>query len=242
LGGFDLDASLDAFDRARDGMPAGSQRRQAKVGADGEFRLDYSRAKTRSSERISHQLWLRATREVEEPLAPPIEARFDVVVPESGEVDVGVVKLAPPPRIVAGRVVDDDGQPVEAASVRVEVDNPPNVPKFPYRSVHLTGTRSASDGRFEIRGEIPDGRLKVGAARGGFLAAKPVPFRAGEPDVTLQLRMGGGLEGSVRLPEGFALEMLHARLLLASDRGRTQETQRIRADGGFDFGLLVPEL
>src|SRR6185369_11857611 len=110
-----------------------------------------------------------------------------------------------------------------------------------YRIVHLTGTRSAADGRFEIRGEIPPGRLKVVASRAGFLAAKPVAFDAGAPDVTLQLRMGGGVAGLVRLPEGFASDLLHARLRLASDN-RTSEVQRVSPDGSFEFGLLLPEL
>jgi len=239
LGGFELDASLDAFDRARDGMEVGSVRRRTKAESDGAFRLDYSRGATPSSSRYSNQLWLRATRDADEPLAQPIEARFDVVVPESGEVDVGVVKLAPPPLIVGGSVVDDDGLPVEAASVRVQIDKPV---KELYRIVHLTGTRSAADGRFEIRGEVPPGRLQVVASRGGFLGAKPVAFDAGAPDVTLQLRMGGGVEGSVRLPEGFAFELLHARLRLASNRGRTSVVQRLRSDGGFEFGMVQPEL
>jgi hypothetical protein len=239
LGGFDLDASLDAFDRARDGTPAGNSAQRVKCDADGAFRLDYSRAGMRTTVATSHQLWLRALRDFDEPLAQPIEARFDVVVPESGEVDVGVVRLAPPPLIVGGRVVDDDGLPVEAAGVRVQIDKP--VQEL-YRIVHLIGTRSAADGRFEIRGEIPPGRLKVVASRGGFLAAKPVAFDAGAPDVTLQLRMGGGVAGFVRLPEGFAFELLFARLRLASDNGRTSEVQRVDPDGRFEFGLLLPEL
>lgn len=238
LGGFDLDASLDAFNRARDGTPEGSSAQRVKCDADGAFRLDFSRSGMRTTTATSHQLWLRALRDFDEPLAPPAEARFDVVVPESGEVDVGVVKLAPPPLIVGGSVVDDDGLPVEAAGVRIQIDKPV---KELYRTVHLIGTRSGADGRFEVRGDIPPGRLKVVASRGGFLSAKPVAFDAGAADVSLQLRIGGSVAGFVRLPEGFASGLLHARLRLASDNGRT-EVQRVDPDGRFEFGMLQPEL
>jgi hypothetical protein len=237
LGGFDLNASLDAFDVDKGGVPAGSSRAQTKLESDGGFRLDWSRSGTQSSRRFVHKVWLRAVSDADAPLPMPLEAKVDVVVPERGVVDIGTVKLAPAPRIVAGVVVDDEGQPVEAANLKLTIEGPPT----PYVALHRVGTQSGPDGRFDVRGEIPPGRLSISASRGGYLqSGKPVRFTAGESNVTLVLRVGGALEGSIQFPEGFASNLLRVKLTLASDRAVTEE-QRVRADGGFEFALLLPE-
>lgn len=226
LGGADLRAEFDAFDP--NGKLTGSDHAGVKLDAEGAFRLDFSRGGQKGRD---GRLFLRATRDG----GAPLEGTADLSMPLAGIDEVGSVKLAPPPLIAAGMVVDDETVAVEGALVTIEVklDAPP-----PFKVNHLTAATTAADGRFELRGELLDGALSLRAQRGGYLPMKPLPFIVGASDLTLTLRMGGSLAGSVVLPEDFPAEILFARLELPGSWPMQSETQPIRGDGRFKMGLL----
>jgi hypothetical protein len=226
LGGADLRAQFDAFDP--NGKLTGSDRADVKIEADGAFRLDFSRSGQKGR---GGRLFLRATRDG----GSPLEGTADLSMPPAGIDDVGSVKLAPPPLIAAGSVVDDETIAVEGALVTIEVklDAPP-----PFKVNHLPAATTTAEGRFELRGELPDGSLSLRAQRGGYLPMRPLPFIVGASDLTLTLRMGGSLAGSVVLPDSFPPDILFARLELPGSWPMQSEGQQIRGDGRFKMGLL----
>ncbi|HEX5011878.1 MAG TPA: carboxypeptidase regulatory-like domain-containing protein [Planctomycetota bacterium] len=100
----------------------------------------------------------------------------------------------PPEAVIAGRVVDDVGAPVEGASVRAL---PPEDLPVKLRLVRVT---TGADGRFELRGLLA-GRWTVGVSAQRCVPAAPVLLTpaAGEriEDVEFQLDRGGSLAGSI---------------------------------------------
>lgn len=226
LAGADLNAQFDAFDP--NGKLTGSDRADATIDGDGGFRLDFSHGRQKGRD---GRLFLRATRDG----GSPVEATTDLTMPATGIDEVGTVKLAPPPLIASGTVVDDESVAIEGALVTIDVklDAPP-----PFKVNHLPSATTAADGRFELRGELPDGSLSLRAQRGGYLPMKPLSFIVGASDLLLTLRMGGTLAGSIVLPDDFPGDLLFARLELPGSWPMQADTQPIRGDGRFKMSLL----
>ena len=226
LGGAELHAQFDVYEES--GKLAGSDRATTTLEAGGAFRLDFSRAVMKGRE---GKLFLRATRDG----SSPAESTTAVTLPPTGITELGTIRLALPPRIAAGIVVDDESQPIEGALVTIDAKLDPPVP---FRTNHLPNATTGADGLFELRGELPDGSLSLHAQRGGYLPMKPLPFAAGASDLTLTLRMGGSLAGSIVLPDGFPSDLLFARVQLPGSWPLQADAQPIRGDGRFRFNLL----
>jgi hypothetical protein len=232
LAALTLDAQLDRFDIAKNGADAGSAAAAGPIEADGAFRLDFSRSHFRSGPDYALQFHALAVRDPDPGSAAALEARSDVTIPERGVVDVGTLTFAPPPLIASGTVVDDDERPVEDALVVVGWDSKEPIP---YRRFHIAPSQTREDGRFEVRGETPPARLTLRAMCAGYLRTKPVPVDVGSTGVTLQLKMGGEVDGSVALPDGFARELLSVRLTLGDDR----QVRNLEGDGSFRFERIA---
>jgi hypothetical protein len=226
LAGAELRAQLDVYEE--NGKLAGSDHATTTLESGGAFRLDFSRAGIKGRE---GKLFLRATREG----AAPVEASVSAMLPTTGTSELGTLRLELPPRIASGIVVDDESLPIEGALVTIDAKIEP---PLPFRTNHLPSATTGADGLFELRGETPDGSLTLRAQRGGYLPMKPLPFAAGASDLTVTLRMGGSLAGSVAMPDGFPNDVLFARVQLPGSWPMQADTQPIRGDGRFRFNLL----
>lgn len=82
-----------------------------------------------------------------------------------------------------GRVVDESGQPVDAADVRVDMMPMPPVRTLPDGTFTLTGLR--------------DGKTRVIARKNGYVEARSEDVDPSGPPITLTLRRGGTITGRV---------------------------------------------
>ncbi|MDF1799374.1 MAG: carboxypeptidase-like regulatory domain-containing protein [Planctomycetota bacterium] len=123
--------------------------------------------------------------------------------------ELGDVTCAAPPLLVAGRVLDPGGEPVEGARVGVSFLPPgaaaPSQGGSSYELRHLEGQSSkqtGADGRFAVHAATTEARLYLSAAAEGYSPSEEVPFQAGATDVEVSLAGAGSLMGSLRFPEG----------------------------------------
>jgi protocatechuate 3,4-dioxygenase beta subunit len=86
-------------------------------------------------------------------------------------------------REVTGRVIDDSGQPVSAADVRIEGE--------PFRPV-----QSDNDGTFLLAG-LRDGKLRVVAHKTGYVDAREEVDTVAQPNVTLTMGHGATIAGRI---------------------------------------------
>lgn len=123
--------------------------------------------------------------------------------------DLGDVTCAEPPLLVAGRVLDADGDPVEGGTIRVSYLPPEAEAPVPggqsYELVYIDGQstkRTGADGRFEVFASTTEPRLYLSAEAEGFSPSGMFPFRAGATSVEVILGGAGSLMGSLRFPDG----------------------------------------
>lgn len=123
---------------------------------------------------------------------------------DHGVVELGDVVMRPPPVVVAGRVLDDAGEPIYWAGVWAarfrDPDEPPGLP--PYTWVPNSPTMTDRDGRFVLTGEMPPGEYRLNAAKTGFLRTDWIPFPLGADGLEVRLAREGGLEGRIILAGG----------------------------------------
>ena len=164
---------------------------------------------------------------------------------QRGVNDVGDVVVAAPPVVLAGRVVDEAGAPVEGAHVRGRLEaGPRGAPRVV--APPLFGglfAPSDADGRFTLRARVEDSegaRWVVGAER-KRAAAEEVTALLGESDVVLVLRELGGIAGSLVVDAGIDPRSLEvwARADLESERGSDARLP-VAEDGKFVARRLAP--
>ncbi|MCA8961542.1 MAG: carboxypeptidase regulatory-like domain-containing protein, partial [Planctomycetes bacterium] len=117
-------------------------------------------------------------------------------LPHSSEsVRVGDLVLAASPLLVAGRVTDPDGNPIENASVRC----------WSPSSSSRHATRTDRDGAFSLRGSVELTTISVGVSHGGHTREELHDVPAGSTDLRIELGGAGSIAGSLAL-EGYVLE------------------------------------
>lgn len=137
---------------------------------------------------------------------PLITPDVELSGPQAWPVDLGdlVFDVAPP--LVAGRVVDAAGAPVENARVEVGVPPDPTGGGSFWMEV-LDRTRTEADGSFAMHGSADVAQLRVTAQSSALGDALPVDVSAGTTDVELVLFGIGSIvvtlaEGQLELAEG----------------------------------------
>lgn len=129
-------------------------------------------------------------------------------VPSFGDATARVeLVLGPPGALVRGRVVDELGEPVANASVRLEHTHDRAPTWGGDGSVRVdppaSFVRTDGEGRFAIDG-VPSKRVRVAAEAPDFARAE-LAVEAGDPgfdDVVLRLERGGSLRGVARYADG----------------------------------------
>lgn len=154
---------------------------------------------------------------------------------------VGDIVLGPGPLLLAGRVVDQNGRPVDDVELDVYWKSASNTwPGLHDRYIHV----KQGDGRFALHshhGMPPHAKdLKVLVRHPmrfrGYDAGEP--FEAGETGRTIVINLGGGIAGSVDL-RGVSARTIRLALLLGPAR---RVGTAIRRDGSFEVTGLRPGL
>ncbi len=116
-----------------------------------------------------------------------------------GTTELGDFALSEVPVLAAGTVVDSRGRPVEAAAVQASQLQSAADPDTASAGVlRVFGSRSDSQGRFEIRGDGPIRTLRIEAVKAGF-AGEAILVPAGELKARIVLEEAGAISGRVLL-------------------------------------------
>lgn len=144
---------------------------------------------------------------------------------------------------VAGKVIDDLGEPVAGARVQVKRGGIMDQEIFAVMSGATTGhATSDADGRFRLE-DVTPGRLRLRATRAGFAAGDSVrvEVEAGKAseDVVITLDHGGSIDGRLLLAPGASLSDWD--VYAGEARGGSSPTAAVlAADGTFHIGNLAP--
>jgi hypothetical protein len=177
-----------------------------------------------------------------------------------GIIDLGQIVMMEAPVVVSGRVVDDRERPIPKVSIDAAT------PGWGGSSPFAPSSRlTDAEGRFSIRSIADSGEVRLSFACAGYHAPAAVadpnqrdhghdprvpaarpPTRGlmtvpiGTHDVTLVLRRGGGLVGSLRLDPGVALETVQVSLQAEVTRPGSARRVELGPDGSFAVESLAP--
>ncbi len=165
---------------------------------------------------------------------------FDVTpYAEPIEHDAGDVVLGPGKLIVGGRVVDQDGLPLDDAEFAVMRLTRPGF----WSGLNNTFTHRLGDGRFSLhchRGaDVPPGDLNLNVKHRLKVADDGVgeSFKLGETGRTFVITLGGGIAGSIDLRDRPA-----RTVWLSVSQGRRSVGSGVREDGTFEVAAFSPGL
>lgn len=157
-----------------------------------------------------------------------------------GETEVGPIRLALPPLLAGGRVVDHQGRPIVGATVSLAQEVPSQVPgrASSWRPAWNPRTTTGETGTFALRGRLDATRIRVKASRPGYIQIAEMETPPGTGNLEVRLEAAGAVEGSLLFPEGFPKWLIHVRLV---GPGHTEAIQGVawRLDGCFEW-LAVP--
>ncbi|MCC6409424.1 MAG: hypothetical protein IT453_19855 [Planctomycetes bacterium] len=119
-----------------------------------------------------------------------------------GRHDLGDVTLTRPPLIAGGRVIDDAGEPVGGASVVAwrSSDDPGSDPFI--GSPETGGTRTDTEGAFELRGRLTRDFTGVYVQDDRYLPLAPVRVDVGTEGLELVLDRGANFTGALLVDPG----------------------------------------
>lgn len=154
-----------------------------------------------------------------------------------GVYDLGDVMFESAPILVAGRVVDAAGAPIEGVHLQVEQWSHQPVRSDPiYRGVDGARARSDQDGAFRICCDAPEEALRLRAQSAAFLTPPPLDFVAGREGVVVVMSAAGSVTGTLRFPVGGSFHVA-AHLLPDAGGSSLQTTVNAGPDsvGKFHF-------
>jgi protocatechuate 3,4-dioxygenase beta subunit len=165
------------------------------------------------------------------------------------EIDLGQITLNGE-QLVAGRVVDDAGQPVPEAIVTLDGWNSDRFvlaggdsSRRGGRSVARRQATSDAEGRFWF-GAVAPGSYRLFARQTGRAesASVSVLVQQGDERDDLELVFAGGLaiRGSVRDEQGRVLQDVHVSAFGEDGDTQTATSTRVQADGSFEIRGLAP--
>jgi len=149
--------------------------------------------------------------------------------------DLGDVVLAARAVLVSGRVVDEEGRAVPAASLslenRSEYDGTVRWDTFAWCEVR-------EDGRFAAYDEAPEEPLRLVFEAPEFQPVEPLEFTPGTTGLELVLRRGHALRGRVRVPAG--MSPLAIGVAAQGPRASDRREVGVQASGEFALAGLAP--
>ncbi len=115
-------------------------------------------------------------------------------------IDLGPITLARTKFVVAGKVVDEKGAPIQGAKLNVE-----SWANGYWEMQQWGQLNSDEEGQFSVYAQVGDVKLRLvsaGNEHKGFLKGGSLPFERGADDIIVVLQQSWGLEGSILLPRG----------------------------------------
>jgi len=181
----------------------------------------------------SAQFVLKALDSGDEALVDLSDVRLD-------DLDVGEIRLAPPPLLAKGRVTAWDGSPIAGAIVQLLLRDPAvggATAPLGYGVVEWEEepgcvARTNADGRFELRGDARSRPTALSVTALHFASNERLPFTPGQHGVDVVLPRASILRGRIALDRVELGEQLLLRV--TSSNGSTAST-RCQADGRFVF-------
>jgi protocatechuate 3,4-dioxygenase beta subunit len=156
---------------------AGEEERKVVTGADGSFRLQ----DLAPGGPVSLKVWKTGYRPISQAVAMPTAEPVTIVLHPASK--------------VAGRVLDEDGEPVSGARVVLIADQPGGRP-----GRMLSSAPTDEQGSFIVEGADP-GPVRLVATAAGFLASQPKPVEIPEGEdlegIEILLSQGAVVEGHV---------------------------------------------
>lgn len=187
--------------------PAGSDRRCAVVvvrtDADGRFEAPLPGSGLPNGD----VLLLMETQAIGSNLIASVQ--FQLPLPDEG-LELGDVMFGGPV-FVAGIVVDGQDQPLpDAQGNIIRLTSPAGAARAEGPRYNELGWFAGEDGRFEIRGTMPEGRYQIDSQLSGVRnwTCEPVEFRNGASDLRLRLGRKPGVYGRVVADPGIPLDSL----------------------------------
>jgi hypothetical protein len=131
-----------------------------------------------------------------------------------GTTDLGVVQLVAGPLVVAGRFVVAGALRPDRVSFAVQVDTGHRARdgSASWENVEMLAKAQRRDGTFEVRGEVPAGRLRLFFAGTQCLPIAPIEFTAGRADLAIPIEPGHALTATVLAEDSLPPRSLRARL------------------------------
>jgi len=159
-----------------------------------------------------------------------------------GENDLGDIRLGELPLLLAGKVVDPKGKPIQGALVLVREKRSFGPDEKLSFWVPLSGSpaRTDKEGKFAIAEKSESSQLKVTAMKDGFAPAEWVPATPGEEDLILALRKGGSVKASFLVEPGFPLGDLQISLSLSGSEGKKGAMASMQIQGNQAVWTSVP--
>ena len=156
---------------------------------------------------------------------------------QAGQYELGEVILEDLPLLVAGEVRADKGPFVGEASVSVERLMPPEGDDQEAEWVH-SGllnwyAREAKGGRFEMYGRYEPGMYRLQVHAQHIMPHNPIPFRLGEKDLRVDLRLACKIAASALLPANSPEDQVRF-LLVPSDANAMRPPAEVSDDSMTD--------
>lgn len=149
--------------------------------------------------------------------------------------EVGDVVLDVGPLLVAGRVVDEDGNPLEDASVSVMASRGNGAWSGLGSYIHEKGIGNEFRLHWQRGRPFPTEELRLRAGhKFGLNTRDMTKFTIGSRGHTLVVTLGGGIAGSIESSGELPLRVI----AFSTSHRRIRVSTAVRADGSFRFGRL----
>ncbi|MBK8100393.1 MAG: carboxypeptidase regulatory-like domain-containing protein [Planctomycetes bacterium] len=149
--------------------------------------------------------------------------------------DLGELRLVLEPMLVQGQVVDDRGQPVADASLRVQTLLPESR-REAWRDAPFRTDSTDGEGRFRLHGSPPPGTQRLRAGKEGHFPTA-IPLVAVGGTVRLVLPRAGVLHGTARLPDWLHDEVASIQLRSLDDPERRPVGTALRQGKNAAFAI-----
>jgi RNA polymerase sigma factor (sigma-70 family) len=197
---------------------------RAGLRADGTFAMPLDRISADPGESFSGVLSVRVhDASGDSASEKALSGRFDAVVPSSElPTHIGTIVLREPAVFAAGRVLSDDGEPIEGAWVSLyEKFNRREDPEdFGWNYAGIDYAYTNAEGQFTVNVDRPPGEYAIRAHGEGHIDRGALRFQAGSEDMVLVLDQERHLKGRLLVPKGVDPSLLR---LVAQVPGATRE-------------------
>lgn len=172
---------------------------------------------------------------------PPLQLELPPRTLRPGLEDLGELVLSGGELVVGGRFVDDRGPYTKEVPFWIQRFEAHEDPEQQWQTVDDTLQHQDGTGRFEVRGTVAPGRMRLAFSNHGLLPMEPIEFEAGASDLQIHLATGHALAATLLVHKGTPDEGLYAVLSPAQPdpdpaaRGRDEDRYRVEPwgnDGG----------